>query len=98
MGVKFDAIKDDTIKIKEFTGLNLEDVMKRIDSYLFSHTCERMPFEPEDAPLRDTKRRVIPLGIAHSTEVIPYTGPFNSIETRVFYHVILTYKEVHDTE
>ena len=94
MGVKFEAIKDDTIKIKHFFGQDMEEIMEEIDSYLFSHTYERDEWEPEDAPLIEKKHRVIPLGITHSTEVIPYTGPFNSIETRINYHVVLTYKYV----
>ena len=97
MGMKFEAIKDDKILVKKFSAQDLEEAMVRMNDFL-SHTYERAEWQEPDEPLIEKGYRIVPLGIAHSTEVVPRSGSFGIIDARVWYHVILTYKKVEEDE
>ena len=97
MGVKYDAVKDNTIKIKHFRHSDFNEVIQQINNFLDRY-FPRSEWEKEDDPLIEKGHRIIPLGIAHSTEVVPYTGAFGLIETRITYHAVLTYQIVDESE
>lgn len=97
MGVKFDAVKDDKIFVKHFTDNDFDNLTKRINNFL-NPFLPKFDWESPDTPLRDIGFRIVPLGIAHSTEVKPYTGNFGCIETSIWYHAIITYKKVEEDD
>ena len=93
MGVKFDAVKDDNIKVENFFADDMGKLMESINDFL-SH--EMLDWDEETKV--DKGWRIVPLGITHSTEVEPYSGAFGMIETRITYHAVLLYKKVDDRE
>ena len=95
MGVKFDAVKDDKIRVEHFWGDDMNEIMEQVDRFL-SPTRERYEWQEPDAPLLDKGSRKIPLGISHSTEVIPHLNALNMLSTTTYYHLVLTYTDVYD--
>ena len=93
MGVKYDAVKDDKIKVTTFSGSSLAEVTEQMNKFL-DHKIE---FDNEII-VADKGFRYVPLGIAHSTEVKTYTDKFGISDHHVTYHLVLTYKTVLNSD